>query len=408
MGEAYIWRRQFSLDRMETICGIQRMNSFLPETLRQASAFARCKLTDPGMDCRLYTSFDGVWNGVPAHFTLEARPLFYDIAFKAYAKAIAEVAEYYPGFAETEVTDGPLAGERRLSFPKALDEAASYWLSLRFWTIVEDGEVTAREHVEVAPDPEGCRVGGRLRAVVTAVLDREETTEAALGEIAAVIATGRPFPVSDEEKHGNPRLTARMLTEVSLPELVLLNWDAVCKPASDHDKALFAAIREFDFEGVRRALESGADPNCVAFGDTPLYEVCMFQWCERFPCRDEAEYEENRRNHPGPSSSEKIRMVDLLVGHGASVNWAAPNEETPLCAACQLCDRELILHLADLGADPSIRHYLDDCQSKWGGAWEWAHYMCNPAVDHDDETAWHALCERFKAPFGGFPERKRA
>jgi len=70
---------------------------------------------------------------------------------------------------------------------------------------------------------------------------------------------------------------------------------------------LVAMARQRDFEGLRGALEKGADPNMrSAAGWTPLIAACRGGW---------------------------IDGVDLLLSHGANPNFANPRGTTPFMYA---------------------------------------------------------------------------
>lgn len=403
--EAYVWRRHFSWDQMRKITSIDSMRRrFLPPDLVESCRFARCQLRDTEKWYNVSHSADGVWNGTPVCFDFIIRPLFAEYAVAIYRQVLKDVLAYYPNLMRYEVVDGPLVGERRLVFPDRLDEAAAHWMQSRAWYLIQRCDIAVPESCTVTLDPNAIRSGNRIKAEVHLVLDRPETTGETRDEVAAVMSSGRAFPVDPELRTGDPRATMDMFSELSLPELVLLNWPQVQKKPREVDRRLHQAIENFDYDGVRKALAEGADPNCLPdreCPECPLATVAGYKHWMRQPSKGR-DSEELRRQCPGPTAEEINRMIDLLVDAGAAVDWAAPDELPPLAEATLDSDAAVVTHLLELGADPSIRCHTDEHPSEEGTAWEFADYRCNPDVDHDDDSAWNALVAKWPDPHGGF------
>lgn len=402
---AYVWRRDLSAQQMRKIDGIGHLRRrIMPAQLAEDCAFARCQLRLPRDWYNVYAATEGKWKGKRVTLDFQIRPLFVDYAVAVYQRVIADALAYYPSFTRYEVVDGPLAGERRLVFPDKLDEAAAYWMQTRAWWVMEHTDVAVAETCRVTRDETD-----RGPVTVHLSLDRPQVNENTQDEVAAVMAKGRTFPIDSKPRTCDPKLALDLFVELSLPELVLLNWPLVRKPPSDADRQLHAAIDSFDLEGVRAALAAGADPNTTLdedFADVPLTRVCEFEHWHRHT-RGQSDWRHLPKAYPGPDAIEKIRMIDTLVEAGAAVDWAPPNELTPLAEATLSADAAVVRHLLDLGADPSIRCHDDETESAWGTAWEFADYRCNPHVDNDDRSAWEALTSRWPEPFGGFGEGKQ-
>ena len=262
--EAYVWRRQLSFDQMSKIENIRRLRQRLDAATAEASAFARCQLKDSDRRCTSYSSFDGDWEGRAAYFKPNLRPLFMDYAIAVYSQAVREVVAYYPQFGRHTAVDGPLAGERRLVFPDQLDEAAAYWIRSRFYQLAQKGDITVNESFAARFENSGAGVVGRENVIVDVVLDCERIDKSTWKEVSAIVATGKPFPIDSQPRKCDVRLACEMLAELSLPELVALNWSCVKKPLIEADRRLFSAIDKFDFDAVKEALDAGADPNAVS------------------------------------------------------------------------------------------------------------------------------------------------
>lgn len=403
--EAYVWRRQLSHDQMSKIEKILRLRDRLDAATVADCVFARCQLQDSDRRYMNYGAFHGDWDGLPTYFKPNLRPLFMDYAIAVYSQAIRDVVAYYPHLARHSVVDGPLVGERRLVFPDKLDEAAAYWIQCRFYHLAEKSDIAVPESFSVRRE-DTSSFGGTREFIVDVALDRDRIDEKIWKEVSAIVATGKPFPVDHKPRKCDIKLACEMLTELSLPELVALNWNSVKKPLTDADRRLFAAIDEFDFDAAAEALAVGADPNAISESDeTPLKAVVSFRRIERrgdslkIP-NDPKEYFKLDAEL-GPSADEIIRFANLLVSAGAAVDWAGFNEETPLGEASLHADAAVSAFLLGHGADPSIRCYSDDFPSNWGNAWDSADFRRDQNVDNDDESVWNALIAKWPIPFGG-------
>lgn len=395
---AYVWRRNLSAQQMRRLAGTRELRErVLPAKLAEDCAFTRCQLRLPGDWYDGHASVAGKWKGKQVTFDLRIRTLFLDYAVAVYQRVVADALAYYPGFTRYEVIDGPLAGERRLVFPDKLDEAAAYWMRVRARWVMEHTDVAVAETCRATHDK-----SKRRTVTVHLSLDRPRVDRDTQDEVVAVMAEGQTFPVDPKPRKCDQQLALDHFVELSLPELVLLNWPLVRKPPSETDRELHAAVEVFDLEGVRAALEAGADPNSTLgkpFAQTSLAKICESElWREQSG---------GRGSSAKPDTDLQIRMIDLLVEAGAAVDWAPPNELTPLAAAALNADAAVVRHLIDLGADPSIRCHDDNDESAWGSAWEFARYRCNPHVDNDDWSAWEALKSRWPEPFGSFGKGKQ-
>jgi hypothetical protein len=402
--DAYVWRRHLSYDQLSKIESIQRLRECLDAETVAACAFARCQLRDSDRRYVNCDSFHGIWDGLPTHFRLNLRPLFLDYVVAVYSQAIRDAVAYYPHFARYSVVDGPLIGERRLVFPDKLDEAAAYWIRCRFYQLAEKGNISVSESFSIRP-VDTSRFGGGREFTVDVSLDHEHIDEKTSKKVSDTVSKGKPFPVNPKPRKCDVKLVSEMLTELSLPELVALNWNSVKKPLTEADRRLFAAINEFDINAAAEALAAGADPNAVSESNkTPLTAVVLFRWIERR--RDSLKVSDCSEEYfkldaeLGPSVEEIIRFVNLLVSAGAAVDWATFNEETPLAEAALNADAAVVTCLLEHGADPSIRCFSDDHPGEWGNAWESAHYLRDLNIDNDDDRVWNALIAKWPAPFG--------
>jgi ankyrin repeat protein len=98
---------------------------------------------------------------------------------------------------------------------------------------------------------------------------------------------------------------------------------------------LFSAVARDRLANVQVLLEAGADPNFQTNEKhTPLIECCLY---------------------PGFKASE---IASLLIGHGAQVNHADSDGDTPLHLAIESDEDDLVRILLESGADPTIPNKL--------------------------------------------------
>lgn len=409
--QAYVWRRQFSWEQLVKIQSVRWMRErFRQRNLQDLSRFARCQLRDaPGQDEvlgreRIKVRCDGKWDGKRVAFEVTVRPLVKQYAIDVYARLLAAALRYYPTFTRWEAEDGPLVGERRLVFPDRLDEAAAYWMRAHAWRVMEDTDVAVAETCVVS-----VRKGAPKQVAVDLTVDRVPTPDEVREELVPRLGRGGPLPVDPKPRKCDPNAAIGLFTELSLPELVLLNWEQVRKPPTAADRALHEAIGRFDHDGVRAALAHGADPNGIldeASANAPLTRVASFRFWWQHESSGEP-WAVLQKRYPGPSTDEIIRMIDLLVEAGAALDWAPPNEHTPLAEAALNGEEAVVRHLLALGADPSIRCHTDDHPAEMGSAWDYAAYHCDEDIGNDDRSAWDALAEVWPEPFGQVRKERR-
>jgi hypothetical protein len=318
-----------------------------------------------------------------------------DYAMKLYVQALRDLRAHYPDFNQHQFINGDRLGERRIVFPANLDQAAICWLRCRIWQLHEHSDLVVSESFAWREARQ--QIVGRLTIEFDLALDREVTDKTTWEEVSAVIKEGRPFPVSTQARKHDCGLVNEMLADVSLPELVLLNWNEARRPLSAADESLLKSVEEFDIPGIQHALHEGADPNCIdTHDDTPLVNLI-----DRWGHMGDIEYMKAQGQDISryPSVEKLIEVINLLVHHGADVRMSAPDACNALSSACLVADARVVQCLLNHGGDPNIECYMDEYPSSWGSAWDSADYRCNPVIDNHDKTAWDTLVARFPEPF---------
>lgn len=394
---AYVWCRQFSRERLEVLSGILFARRWwLDEGTAALSAFSRLQIGNTDKWHNVSRSVDGVWEGRDVDFTVVIRPLFIRYAVEVFRRALGDTLAHYPNFTRVAFEDGPLIGERRIIFPDRLDEAATTWLHGRFWELATNGDIRVAEGFSVCFEDAEISDGRRAKGRFEIDLDRGQMNEETWREVRDALSAGKIPMIDPSPRRCDPLFSIGLLQHLSIPELFALNWEACLPPLSDADCALTEAAGKLDTTGIRKALASGANPNCFGkkYAQTPLGLIVV----QTARCPGDEEYSENLA---AQRDALALEAIDCLVESGAAVDLAGFNESTPLDDACLNSSARIITGLLEHGADPSILCYDDDELGAWGGAWDSASYRNDPDVYNNDSSAWDALLEFWPAPYDG-------
>lgn len=389
--ESFVWNRQFSFVQFHKLSQIQSAREWLDEATRARAMFARCQLIDTAKGYNPYQSFEGECEGEPAYFVQEIRPLSVDYAVAIYKQTLAEAHQRFPGFTDYIIEDGKMVGERRIHFPQKLDLAAGQWMHNRFRQLANSGEIKVPESLRAHRQNNGFTMNGRKQAALVISLNFPTITKDIWNQVSDCVSKGETLPIDSTPRTCNTDAAMALLGEVSLTEMYQVNWEVLKPPMSVMDDALFAGLQQYDVVAVRQALVAGANPNtCGNDNEVPLQLAVNFRWADICPITTDEQYQKDLIAL-GPSVQQKIEMINLLVEFGAHVDWTPPNETTPLAEACLNSSAEVVTHLLNLGADPSIVCYDDEYPSSIGSAWDCAAHR----ADRGNDTIWNALEARY-------------
>lgn len=394
---AFVWCRHFSRERLRLLSGIRfARRRWLDDETSAQSAFSRLQIGNTKKWYNVYRSIDGVWEGKEVYFEPVIRPLFIRYAVEVFRQALKDTLDRYPNFNRFESDDGPLIGERRISFPDRQDEAATTWLQSRFWQLAEKGNILVGERFSASFVDNAAIVGNRIKVHCEIELDLSLTDESTWHHVKEALSQGKIPEIDPSPRRCDWRLASELLQHLSIPELYALNWEACLPPLVSMDRVLLDAAAKCDLPAIRTALQSGANPNCFdrKHSQTPLGR--LVESTSRYSGDD---------GYSKAEADQKdilaLDAIDLLIGAGAAVDLVGYNETTPLADACLNSSGKVIIRLLDHGADPTILCYDDEYEGSWGTAWEYADFRCNPHANNDDSTAWDALCSVWPAPFEG-------
>jgi len=345
----------------------------LAEIALQRSRYARCQIIDAAAHAQEHRYVDGVWAGGPADFEIHIGQLSVELVLRAYTKALAEAEKRFPGFTDCTFADGPDVGERRIVFPHNRQDMAAVFMWNRISEIVESGEIQLAERFSIRswepswPDETGSNY------LVDVLLDRPAIDEATWQEVCGVVAGGDPFPVDTEPRTCDVGVIQRMITELSFPELVLINWDMARKPLRPVDRALLRAARRCDPDEVAAVLAQGADANATTeFAETPALNVVTYEpWTGPEPRQGRDPLD--RETRPSLSSLDRrIACLEALFAGGAHIDYADPFGPTLLERAAHIYDADMVEYLLDKGADDSLAGDLEDTAGTSPSAWSLA------------------------------------
>ena len=131
----------------------------------------------------------------------------------------------------------------------------------------------------------------------------------------------------------------------------------------DQNRAAYEAARDGDLRGVEVALAQGADVDAHIDGDTMLLASVWFQHY------DVARFLLEHGANPNLADDDDFTplyaarsacVIDLLVAHGADVDYQDAHNHTSLMAQVVQKDIESLRALLRYGASPSIRSNRDE------------------------------------------------
>lgn len=153
-----------------------------------------------------------------------------------------------------------------------------------------------------------------------------------------------------------------MFIELTLDQLRLVQRNKMHKCGSI-DKILFDACSRLDIEGVKHAIELGANVNTLdKDGDSPItrtIEFAIYNYLDIDKRYSVEEYKEIKDK----TLSKVIPILQLLIDRGADVDLFGFEGKQPLLAAYYEGSPEITEFLLKMGSNPNYNSYLDDITS---------------------------------------------
>lgn len=323
----------------------------------------------------------------PIRYHVVARTLLTDYTLQVYRQALQKVGARYPGWNAHRFVSGPLVGERRIewldrAFPFAWSKFESY-----IWRIIDKGGYVARESVTVdacdargrlpgEPQTDDCWADGFEYRLIRICVDAEELTEELEREWTERLKAGQLPSVGGAEKAFTYKQVVDNLVVVSDAEIALINRADAREPLTDADRALFLACGSLDEAGIEAAIRQGANCNVInEHEETPLFVFVMANGFNRY-----ALYENERGDQmtylggpPVPlGERDELRILNLLLRHGAHPDLTGLEELTPLAQAAVMRCPHIVRALCEAGADTGVHSLSDRCFGGWPDAWGYA------------------------------------
>lgn len=198
-----------------------------------------------------------------------------------------------------------------------------------------------------------------------------------------------------------------MFVELTLDQLRLVQGAEMHK-CNAIDRILFDACIRGDMDGVRYAVEKGANVNALGpSGNSPLTQVIDGGSYRFYDLSKEKEYtKEDKRVIQTLGQETTMEIARFLVDHGADVDLFGYDGMQPVLAAYYDSNVEMVRFLLEKGSDPNYDSYMTD-------------YLDNPlhrtvgssvlqciCEDPDPLTPEVAAIEELIYRYGGRPERQ--
>lgn len=150
-----------------------------------------------------------------------------------------------------------------------------------------------------------------------------------------------------------------MFIQLTLDQLRLVQGEKMHK-CHAIDKELFAACNRMDLDGVKRAIELGANVNALnGYGECPITETIQYS-ADHFRERNKKYTDEEYEEHKRMALERTTPIVELLLEHGADIDLFGYDGLQPLVTAYLDGNVEMTKFLLEHGSNPNYNSYLTD------------------------------------------------
>lgn len=190
-----------------------------------------------------------------------------------------------------------------------------------------------------------------------------------------------------------------MFIELTLDQLRLVQMEKMHKCHSI-DHILFDACDRLDIEGVKRAIELGANVNALNDrGQSPITETIEFAIYNNLDM-DKKYSDEEYQEAKGKTLSQVLPILQLLIDHGADVDLFGYEGKQSLLAAYYAGNVEVTEFLLKMGSNPNYNSYLDDITSEKERACVCSSVMNSLYDEIDDYTPEQEAIEKLMYQYG--------
>lgn len=414
MKQAFIWTREHSPHRLRQLDDVKWAWEHVFGENRERGHYMRIQWAErPGNDQRRFARFTADVDGMPAqmHLTvLTAREWFVRTMFQ---RALAKTRERYPDFEAHHFVDGDRVGERRVVFHSERNALSSYYLWSSLWQVVEEKPSVQETWfsepcnslgwtaAQIDRDDHWCQISPGDRRV-TVIRRLESVTEHDVNEIVqAFQARGGPDLSTGDITFSWSDIRGGF-TEMSDPELVVMNWADARPVPSAADIELQESIDRLDIDGIRKALTAGANPSCTSKnregGLASVIRAWRDHWQHWHAVENELEYFGGPRPERLIPVEEAREMLSVLLDAGAHPDRHEYNETPAITDAVLAQSPELVSLLLERGADPSVGVFWDDGPGIKPAAWDYAMFDGFSLNEAGAREAYFAMIRHRSSP----------
>ena len=327
-------------------------------------------------------------NGRNIEYHVVARTLLLEYTMQVYRRALQLTEKRYPGWNAHRYVDGPLLGERRLEWLSKTFPFGWSYLEGSIYQLINDEAIAARESISC----EACNSWGELPGefhrfdsygtseyqLIRLCIDVDEISQKWEDSVKAALKAGQLPTVGHAEKAFSYQEVRKNLVTVSDPEIALINRADARVPLSEADRALCKACEKLNEAGIEAALAQGANINVIdEYEQTPLLTFVQANGYNRYELYETDEEDDDPTGSyaypPVPLSEEdELRILHLLLRHGAHPDLAGHDELTPLAQAAMMRCPHIVKALLQVGADAGVHSFFDRSFAEWPDAWDYA------------------------------------
>ncbi|MGK8802409.1 MULTISPECIES: ankyrin repeat domain-containing protein [Acinetobacter] len=375
----YIWSREHSPERLRLIQKAQKVwgNIFFePEHVGHYIPIQYVP-RELGWKNR---EFKAKINGVNLHVHLEVITAKCWFARTIYKQALELTKLRFPLYDQHHFEDGDRIGERRIVFHSEQHSLSGSYLWTSIWELSNEETSSFTESWFSEP----CTKWGSSKSQMNInksynhTIDPQHIRFVVIHDVDSVTDQVLDTLERDIIQNGQPELSTHPIrfefkdikddfTELSNPELVILNWQNARAKPTEVDQKLLKAAYSCDIEGITLALANGANPNIIDDnGDTPMNRL-IDNWRNGHSPLDSFEsIEEYKECYGNSKPSHEISLNQILgvlrqlINAGAHPDVFAGDGTPTLVNAVLIHSPQIVELLLQHGADASIDPFSED------------------------------------------------